>query len=283
MSYAAWFAGEQHYGWLLGTLLGLLAGVVLLGCTAQTGQVAYPTSVPPALATSARPSATVTATLFLIPTPTPPLRTIDPWGWLAGDPCAPPCWQHITPGQPLTDALQALSQTVPLNQLVNSSFPRNTEATLSWGVPFRYKAFIHYDTARRIVNEIVVRYVDDLAWEQLLGAYGEPEYVLIVAGMLDDPDVIAYGFGAVYLDEGLFLSSLDDQVTSLIPPNIGPHLRFDEVIFIKPHLAGLREYLGLEPEEPLPQRLVPWTGFQDFATYCQTTYPDEAAAICPSP
>ena len=98
-------------------------------------------------------------------------------GILADVPCAPPCWQMITPGEAMT--IQEV--TTFLEQLPNVSWFHEAEVCSGTGFMWGWKSsrgynFIHLDD-ENIVTGISL-YVDcELTVGEILQKYGKPDFV----------------------------------------------------------------------------------------------------------
>jgi len=94
-------------------------------------------------------------------------------GILTGIPCAPPCWQHITPGDSIeTDAITSLLETLP------GVFDyRVRGGMIDWSWQW-YRSNIYENSIylnKQVVGSITLKVDTKLTVEQILDKYGFPE------------------------------------------------------------------------------------------------------------
>jgi hypothetical protein len=217
-----------------------------------------------------------------VPTLTPPPKTVLPFtlelrtGWLEGKPCAPPCWEGITPGKTrLSEALEVLNWHPQVRDIDVDCCYREGTSTVSWRwngtsqaagrLYFRQIDPHHLDDP--IVTSIIAPSLARFTLGTIIDAYGEPSHIMPYADVTPGIPHSGvgggrpyYSFTVIYQNHGFSLSTKDYYD---VPPPINRGIRLlDEVVFFHPkaEIWDLTE-------------LVPWQGEQDFFTYCRHVQP----------
>ncbi|HVG01048.1 MAG TPA: SBBP repeat-containing protein [Chloroflexia bacterium] len=228
----------------------------------------------------------------LTPTPQPTGPDRPPPGferrWLDGVPCAPPCWEGITPGRTtLTDAVRLLQESPAVQP--------QTVLFRPWGQPEEGLGYIEWDWRGsegggqvlydRTQGEAVVTdispYLDiSFTLGDVIAAYGEPTHIHATGfyGMHGDGPFYTATFyyekhGMVLESNGLYHSK----------PTLGPGIRLDRVSFSTQPVRPQRPTFAAIADDPStgPQ---PWQGFKDFDVYCRnTSMGAEPGSRCPDP
>jgi hypothetical protein len=257
-------------------LLALAMGLVACGAATP--------AVLPSLIPIHTPLSTPTP-LFLLPTPPP--KTVQPVTdlsrrWLYRRSCAPPCWEGITPGKiSVMAAVEILNRHPFVTQIDFGSIPSEEDGLLIWkwmgsehgGGILKFPQHIESP----MVAWMAISFPDKTyRLSDIIAVYGEPSYV--VPSFVDTNTAhfgrtIYYDLRLIYLTQGFYLETERDLFA---PPQIAPGMEVAaRVTFFPPTIAGLDEVLksctgcGVWTSA----NLLPWQGFQDFATYCQQAHP----------
>jgi hypothetical protein len=197
-----------------------------------------------------------------------PLNATDFYNpWLRGDPCAPPCWEGITPNETrLEHALELLNQHqfvkeigIDVNEDVTISFTSDSDS---------YEGTLSYQKEPPYTIERINLYLPPVQLGELIAAYGEPSYVLVSTqsapmpegGPGSDPRI--YHFGVVYPERG-FLITYRDTI-SIHHIASGQHLT--DFLFFGDSFQSL---LDNELKSVWGGTLIPWQGYQSFEFYCE--------------
>jgi hypothetical protein len=231
------------------------------------------------------------------PTLTPPPRTALPFtaelqtNWLAGKPCAPPCWEGVIPGQTsLDEAINILNQHPQMGNIAIYDVPKYRGGVVGWewsGHPPSGYGLLHYqrleDSTAALINSISVQFPDHFSLAPIIAAYGEPSYIAPHASLrppFGHPDgkTIYYEITVVYQNRGFYLMTFPASTT---PPHIAQDMTVSSsVVFFPPTGEGLE---AAEGGERISASLVPWQGEQDFVTYCrQVQSGADSEQLCPS-
>lgn len=231
-----------------------------------------------------------------LPTLTPPSKTDLPitsgvqTRWLAGVPCAPPCWEGIIPGQTFVDeALVHLNENPYIQGVEYWSWPDDSEGVVGWhwndsnrGGRLEYPQAIqdHQDTTNTRVSWITVSFPKAFTLTEIRTAYGDPSHVVPYVGYGGLPDgntggSYFYEFAVVYLEQGFFIQT---ERALYHPPAIGPRMTLSSsVVFFPPTIDGL-----MSASDWNSTQLIPWQGFQEFGFYCAQVQPEsENNRPCP--
>lgn len=260
-------------------ILHLISCLVLCLCLAACG------SKTPLQATSESLRGTQQArlnTVNMYPDPTLPVEipTIDPnkmlqplnatdfhKAWLRADPCAPPCWEGITPNQTtLEDALELLNLHpfvkeigVDVNENETFSFTSDSDS---------YDGTLSYQKEPPYTIERIEVYHPPVRLGDVISAYGEPSYVLVftqtasMAGGDLDIDPRVYRFGIVYPKQKFILT-----YRNTIPIN---HITSEDQLTYSLFFGdSFQSLLDNKLKRVRGDTLIPWQGYQSFAFYCE--------------
>jgi len=208
------------------------------------------------------PTSTIpTPETLVYPTPFPKTaQTITPdvrTRWLAGQPCAPPCWEGITPGKTRVDEAVALLNRHPMVTHIEIYRPLlGGDGRVSWrwngvdagsgliGFPQVDPQDAHdvQDATNPIVSWVDVGFSHPFSLAEIRAAYGDPSHVVPLAaraGLTDGQSgsMSYYEFTVVYLDHGFLLQTERELYDPLV---LGPHMALsNSVVFFPPTMAGL--------------------------------------------
>ncbi len=202
--------------------------------------------------------------------------------WLTGQPCKPPCFLGIRPGQSSPEEILSLLRKNPNVSEISDSYsdPKSVDTltNLRWkwsGSPSLFRGhwdgYIDFDESSHRPFYIGVNFPESFTLKQVLDAYGEPSHVF--AGTfhgVDTPTVTEYDFQLVWLEQGFGLG----WTKGLTEPIISPEANSYYLFFFEPTLKGYVatwQYTGRYPT-PLNQ-LTPWRGMLSFSEYCTTCQP----------
>jgi hypothetical protein len=187
--------------------------------------------------------------------------------WLQGDPCAPPCWQGITPNETrLEDALELLNQ-LPFVKKIEQHGGENifiwfTTDTLSYSGSLSFQKEPPYTIERIHLS------VKPVQLGEIIAAYGEPSYVSVSTERVLIPeggpgsDPYFYRFKILYVEQGFMISYSDFTPIDYI----GAEQMLESMV-----LFGNSSQVPLD--EDLKQiwdgTLIPWQGYQTFEFYCK--------------
>lgn len=188
--------------------------------------------------------------------------------WLRGIPCSPPCWEGITPGRSTAHETLTLLQANPLianAQLkISKAVPDLGQIAWRWadGQPGGTARF-HAQTSDQLIYEISPDFPTHVQLQDVIEAFGEPQYV--VASALRNPDnSIAYGLRVAYLTRGILLIT---DVGSPSNITMGRDMKFDRIILFEPTEQTFKLVLGGVAN--VPEWLLPWQGYKEFDYYCR--------------
>lgn len=201
--------------------------------------------------------------------------------WLQGIPCAPPCWEDITPGATtLTDAVQLLRRDrgIQPDSVLSrpSGQPEEHAGYIQWkwlgsdnGGQMIYQGASSPATVTDIWPELngIPGGDASVSLGQVIAAYGEPSHIH------------ATGFYGMHGDGPFYTATLywEKRGMALEPsvgydgkPHLGPDLRLDSITFStnpvrpqRPTFAGMADDPSTGPQ--------PWHGYQSFDVYCRNT------------
>jgi hypothetical protein len=207
--------------------------------------------------------------------------------FLKGEPCAPPCWEGITPKKTtLLEALEIMNQHPFITKIEPSDNDRLYFA-LTFGNR-EFGGFLAYHQEPPYTIQEIKLNLPSLKLGEVILTYGEPSYILLNTGsglMPEDPTIAPrlYWFGVVYPENGFVMSIRD-----FLPPDysITDRQELNDVTFF-----------GTPFELPLDDRmkhifgtntgsyeLIPWQDYQSFAFYCSQVPKNEDLYIsngCP--
>ena len=216
---------------------------------------ATPTPIPPTATTAPLPTVTPTAN----PTPTPAKSQGWESRWLKGIPCAPPCWEGITPGK--TPANQVL-KILELNPIITKLDQAPGFVDWEWGKESGGGSAV-YDkqTQGQFIYSINLEYPRPFTLNEITQAYGEPSN--ISARIVRDPEGTgaSYYLYIIYLDKGFALVESSSKEILL-----SPTLELKKIIFFIPGIDG---YLKAKPG--IRNDVKTWQGFKGFNFYCSAS------------
>jgi hypothetical protein len=274
---------SQHTHTSPGTIVRLVVLIVLIGLSA-CGRAERPAFVRP------KP--------LLLPTPLiktgQPITPAFRQRWLAGQPCAPPCWEGIIPGKTrLREAVEILNRHLFVGAIEEHTL---MEPGVAWRWNGSTEGYGLLGSSRRdledvahlpasedsIVSQIVVAFPQSFSLSEIRAAYGDPSHVVPYVGYGGGPGSggsIFYEFTVVYLEQGFFLQTKRELYR---PPTIDPQMALSSsVVFFPPTLAGL-EAVPVSTRGWQSADLLPWQGFLDFVDYCAQIRPiKDAQQRCP--
>jgi hypothetical protein len=225
-----------------------------------------------------------------VPTLTPPPKTALPFtreqqtNWLAGKPCAPSCWEGITPGKTrLSEALAILNWHPQIRDIdvYRSSFNGEVDVRWRWNGStdaageLRFWQIEPEERDDPFVTRIVAPSSASFSLQTLIDAYGEPSYILPSVGQtMGIPDGGGgggrpyYWFTIVYHDRGFYVST---RTSYDVPPRLSMNMSLEsEVVFFDPTVAQWGSTGG-----------APWQGEQEFLTYCRQVKSYDYHPVCP--
>jgi len=227
--------------------------------------------------------------------PTPPPKTLQAITtdiqrhWLIQSPCAPPCWEGITPGKTqLQEAISILNKH-PL--ITNIEFYKlsqhDTRVNWTWNHPELGGGSLGFsqDSSDPIIEWINVDYPQSFTLAEIRDVYGDPSHVIPFAGVAalshTNRSSMIFDLTIIYLDHGFAVRT--ERELNLIP-SIRETMRVTgSITFFAPKSASTDE-----TPSPLLQRFVgdkdfiPWQGFQDFVFYCHQVRPaKDSGQQCP--
>lgn len=215
--------------------------------------------------------------------------------WLQGIPCAPPCWEGITPGRStLTEAVRLLQQSPAIQPqtVVFEPWGEDDEnrGSIKWqwrGSKFGGHIYYYYFTQ----GEAIVTYIwpgleaipgadASFTLGEVIAAYGEPSHIHATGFYGRHGDGPFYTATFYYEKHGLALESAGLYHSK---PTLGPGLQLDRVTFLIEPVQPQRPTFAGIPDDPDtgPQ---PWQGFKDFDVYCKdTSLGKNTTGRCPEP
>jgi hypothetical protein len=246
-----------------------------------------------------RAQETETKETIVRPTPFPKTaQTIAPnlrTRWLVGQPCAPPCWEGITPGLTRVDrAIDILNRhpVVTELQIYRPLLGGDGEISWSWngadwgGGNLEFPqidaqiAADSQDVTNPPIAWIGLSFPVPFTLAEIRAAYGDPSHVIPYVGYGGLTDggsggSTFYEFTVVYLEQGFLLET---ERELFHPPAIDPQMALSRhVVFFPPTLAGLEAV-------SMRDYMLPWQGFLEFVDYCAQIRPvPDAQQRCPLP
>ncbi len=243
-------------------LLLLLVIVLVSACGSDE-------NTPPAKAITAASTSTQTTATVALPTDWQ-------YRWLRGIPCAPPCWEGVTPGVTLAnDALSIWQQSPILTNLeidTDKLFPNQGFVIWRWAGSNVNKdngqALFKVNSNDKIIYTIHPYYNTSFKLEDVINAYGEPSHVYASAYPNPEPGSgISYYVKLVYLNRGFDISMGVISKTDSGKPILSSSSKFTDIDFFATGLDGFAKFYSGITE--MPDLLVPWQGFKDFDYYCR--------------
>jgi hypothetical protein len=213
-----------------------------------------------------------------------PLAADWRYRWLKEIPCAPPCWEGVTPGKTTADqAIQILKQS-PIVATANFSSFEKDSIILEWVTD-------HHATALNNPGGSMLFKPEDLnktvflirpalrnyKFSEIIANKGEPTHILATFSLEHRPTPgnsarfdLQFHLYIVYLSSGFALSTQSSNEIIL-----NPDLDLKNVEFFPADEAGFDS-----PGHPV-KLLVPWQGFKAFKFYCRhANGPQKIAEDC---
>jgi hypothetical protein len=230
-----------------------------------------------------------------LPTLTPPPKTPQPitsdvqTRWLTSQPCAPPCWEGITPGTThVAEAISTLNWHPLIRNIAIGRWPGDHEGLIrwDWNGSDRGSGVLGYvqQGEDSIVAWVFIAFSEPFSLTEIRTAYGDPSHVVPYVGYGGLPGGSSggsdfYEFTVVYLKQGFFLQT---EREFYHPPTIDPQMALSSrVVFFPPTLAGL-EAVPVSTRGWKSTDLLPWQGFLEFVDYCAQIRPiKDAQQRCP--
>jgi hypothetical protein len=211
----------------------------------------------------------------------------DDQRWLTKQPCAPPCWEKITPGVTTAEQAEKLMQQNELVSDVKIFSPKNhlQDSSLSWNwrsTKTPGEAYFDSLTAPHTIKRIFVNLSRPVKLKDVIIAFGYPSHVRVSAGVpnvMENPRTM-YDLTFYYIQSGFYLVLDRKSVGSgFIKPIISPETTFGTVIFFAPTIDGLSNAFGWN-KDLVQNTLIPWQGMLDFDTYCKLQFKSEEIDNC---
>jgi len=210
-------------------------------------------------------------TITLKPSSKPTLPKDLTYRWLKSIPCAPPCFEGITPGQTNTAEALALLKQNPLidKATVGQEPPTSTGyGLLSWNwVGGKITTNDEWGTVGSMAQDtnpaktiiLIFPKLTTYKLKEVIQAFGEPSHVAATDETIPEGYPHTYVLKFVYLKQGFFVetkfsklatSSVEDEVNS--------------PIFFAPGSEGFAKF-------KYPPVLVAWQGHKSFNFYCRSS------------
>lgn len=191
--------------------------------------------------------------------------------WLGGAPCAPPCWEGITPGvTTMTEAAEILKKN-PLiidTQVITDDTFRYGDLRWKWSDGTVGGRGISYaKTSQHIIIFIQPSYPTRFRFHDVIAVYGEPSHVMASAGYPPDfGSPIGYSLLIFYKNKGLVFAGGYD-VDNLGKPILSLDMSVGSPGFYEPTSSGFDA--AFRVYAAAPKKLVEWQGFKGFDFYCR--------------
>ena len=213
----------------LPALLLFLILTLLSACGSETAATITP--VPPTATTALLPTVTPTAN----PTPTPAMPQGWESRWLRGIPCAPPCWEGVTPGITSVETAQGVwSKNSLFSQVSPPSATFPTLGFVSWKWSNGIKggqAEYNPENPQKPILRISPRYSNSFKLANIISAYGDPSHVIASPPLNPDmngPRILGYYVEFVYIKQGFSISVISPNI-----PNINKEIVLDNLVFFE--------------------------------------------------
>ena len=220
------------------------------------------------------------SSLFNNPTSTNISPDYNPW--LHKQPCAPPCWEGITPGVTTAEEAEELLLKNPLfsdaEVYIYQPSPQDSAVEGKWRGTDMGRVGANFDASASVhtIKWIGVRFPTDITIKDIVNAYGNPSHIMVSAGN-EGPDIddqIYYSIQVYYIQLG-FSFAPKYGIEPSVPPSISPETTVGYVEFFPTSIDGLSTAFRWDAER-LKSELIPWQGTFDFDVYCKLRYaPDE--------
>jgi hypothetical protein len=143
---------------------------------------------------------------------------------ISQEPCAPPCWQGITPGVSTHDEAEAILQGMEVVDQ-ESYYPHNTPDRLQvwWGTILpEEREYVHSlssDSSGIVEGIYITQMWVEITLDELIQIYGEPDGLVTNISGLPDVGPICRDISVLWVDHGLKVSlasiKADDTTTPL--------------------------------------------------------------------
>jgi hypothetical protein len=196
----------------------------------------------------------------------------DAWQtrWLRGEPCAPPCWENITPGQTTADeAFQLLKKRNEFTKLVTKYPESQSYGLISWewlssndsnNSEIRGGLVVFNANDSNKIIYFIAPKLAQFGLGDIIKKYGEPTHVIASATPNPPSYSLKFTLYILYLNDKSFLIS--NEFSEI--PQITADLWVGNIKFFKPNLQPFTELQVGEKEQ-----LVEWKGYKDFRYYCR--------------
>lgn len=213
-----------------------------------------------------------------------PQKSVTPQGWqfrwLKAIPCAPPCWEGVTPGQTTAkEALHILEQSPLTSAVKMGTSPLNVEQGLvdwQWLDKSYYRigssnsggTAIYSTVKNKDIIYLIVPFLPSFKFGEVIQAYGEPTHIVASFTTEHQPTptdesnfAFVYRIYFIYKDKGFILDTKSATI-----PTISPNLVVEGVEFFSPAITSLSD---LKYPVNINTLAVPWQGFKDYRFYCR--------------
>lgn len=267
-------------------MLFLFTIMLLTAC----GVANIPSSVTTTRSITLLPTTTIQLLPSNIPTTTPvPSDNADVWqrGWLLGQPCVPPCWEGIVPGQTSREAALAILANKKFIADLNGALPTNPSderGSIGWKMvhasskSYGEAIFDNTQTAHPI-RFISLDLPGAFQLSEIIARYGPPSHILALASRdMHDSNQIYYGVKFIFIEHGFAVYRENLTLNDTLKES----LYVSGVYFFEPTIDSLK-YWHFAPYYKVPrtETLQLWHGFDTFAAYCQPEEPDDHDACAP--
>jgi hypothetical protein len=188
--------------------------------------------------------------------------------WLSGNPCNPPCWEGITPGQTtLKDAVDLLQNNPLIGQLTiyaDENRPNSGEISWSWPGVEKRGGRVFYarigDVAGSVVYAIWPGFGEGVRLGEVIQAFGEPSHVKIREVKILEPPTPReawYTYTLIWIENGFLVKGNPVNRTKIDNAFV-----IYTIGFFEPSMEG---YIALEGNSGANPVL--WHGYGDSDTY----------------
>ena len=172
--------------------------------------------------------------------------------FITGDPCGPPCWRNIVPGETTwNEAISIIEGDSTLNDLETNSAEDGPQMVAGWGQEGGDGCCQMYTEDGLTVSFLVLQVAPDVLLGQMIEMYGEPEF--LVAETLSDGQGVAH----------LIYPEIPMVVYAFIEGEQGELTVSSEVVGVGYMTEDLMQ-LVIDTTEP---GLHAWEGYQTYQYY----------------
>lgn len=211
----------------------------------------------------------------------------DDHRWLTKQPCAPPCWEKITPGITTAEEAEKILKQNELMSDVEIFSPENhlQDSSVFWtwrSSKTPGEAYFDSLATPHTIKRIFVNLSRPVKLKNVISTFGYPSHVQV---SVDAPNVqeesrLIYDLTLYYMEAGFYLVLDRNSAGSLfIKPTISPETTFGVVIFFAPSIDGLHTATGWD-KNFIQDTLIPWQGMLDFDAYCLLQAKSEGLDTC---